>query len=194
MNNKAIGYQIINFSKIPYTITLNIHLADFKILTSEQIKPIQPVDPALLSFMLQNEETTEFYINELQKVPQTNTEQETFWFPTPEEPSEPTTYTPIQQRIYNELLEFKDIEKHYPHKNESARKAFISNVDWSDTTLSHEEQQEQQQILIEFHDIFLRHRFDIGIFRDFKVKLMPNKDRPAYIAYYIAKTYQPRLT
>ena len=39
---------------------------------------IQPVDPALLSFMIQHTETTEVYLNELFKVPQQNSEQETY--------------------------------------------------------------------------------------------------------------------
>ena len=180
VNNNAIGYQIINFSEFPYTITLDTHLADFKILTPEQIKHIQPIDPSVLSFMIQHEETTEVYINELLKVPQQNSEQESYWFPTPEDPGDPTTYTPIQQRIYNELLELKELEKRNPHDNESSRKAFLSNFDWSDTTLSQTEQAEIEEILVEFHDIFARHRFDIGINREFKVKLTPNDDRPAY--------------
>ena len=95
VNINAIGYQIINFSELPYTITLDTHLADFKILTPEQIKHIQPVDPAVLSFMIQHEETTEVYINELLKLPQPNSEQESYWFPTPEDPGDPATYTPI---------------------------------------------------------------------------------------------------
>ena len=180
VNNNAIGYQIINFSELPYTITLDTHLADFKILTPEQIKHIQPVDPAVLSFMIQQEETTEVYINELLKVPQPNSEQESYWFPTPEDPGDPATYTPIQQRIYNELLELKELEKLNPHDNETSRKTFLSNFDWTDTTLSSEERQEIEEILVEFHDIFARHRFDIGINREFKVKLTPNDDRPAY--------------
>ena len=181
VNNNAIGYQIINFSELPYTITIDTHLADFKILTPEQIKHIQPVDPAMLSFMIQHEETTDVYINELLKIPQPNPEQESYWFPTPEEdPGDPASYTPIKQRIYNELLELKELEKLNPHDNESSRKAFLSNFDWSDTTLSPVERQEIEEILVEFHDIFARHRFDIGINREFKVKLTPNDDRPAY--------------
>ena len=74
VNNNAIGYEIINFSELPYTIICDTHLADFKILTPEQIKHIQPVDPAMLSFMIQHEETTEIYIKELLKVPSQNTE------------------------------------------------------------------------------------------------------------------------
>ena len=41
VNNNAIGYQIVNFSELPYTITCDTHLADFKILTPEQIKHLQ---------------------------------------------------------------------------------------------------------------------------------------------------------
>ena len=40
----------------------------------------------MLSFMIQHEDATEIYINELLKVPSQNPEQESYWFPTPEEP------------------------------------------------------------------------------------------------------------
>ena len=61
---------------------------------------MQPVDPAMLSFMTQHEDTTEIYINELLKVSQQKSEHDTYLSPTPKEPGDPTTYTPIQQRIY----------------------------------------------------------------------------------------------
>ena len=130
--------------------------------------------------MIQQDETTEVYINELLKVPQPNEEQKTYWFPTPEDPGDPTTYNPIQQRIYDELLELRELEKLNPHDNETSRTQFLSNFDWSDTTLNPDERQEIVEILVEFHDIFARHRFDIGTNREFKVKLTPNDDRPAY--------------
>ena len=95
--------------------------------------------------MIQHEETTEVYINELLKVPKPIPEQDTYWFPTPEEPGEPTTYTPIQQRIYNELLELKELEKLNPQGNETSRKAFLSNFDWTDTTLHPDEQKKKRR-------------------------------------------------
>ena len=180
VNNNAIGYQIINFSELPYTIICDTHLADFKILTPEQIKHIQPVDPAMLSFMIQHEDTTEIYITELLKVPSQDPDQESYWFQTPDDPDYPTTYTPIQQRIYNELLELKQLEQPNIQDNEESRKSFLSNFDWTDTTLNADERNQIEEILIEFHDIFARHRFDIGTNREFKVKLTPNDDRPAY--------------
>ena len=142
VNNNAIGYQIISISELPHTITMDTHLADFKILTPEQSKHMQPVEPAMLLFMIQHKETTEVYINELLQVPQQNSEQETYWFPTPEEPGAPATYTPIQQRIYKELLELQELEKLNPNDNDISRNTFLSNFDWSDTTLSPDERQE----------------------------------------------------
>ena len=179
-NNIAIGYQIIKFSELPYTIPLDTHIADFKKLTPEQIKYIQPVDPALLKFVILHVDTSEIYLNELLKVPSQNQEQETYWFPTPEEPGDPTTYTAIKQRIYDELLELRRLEKLNPQDDEESCESFLSNFDWSDTTLSPTERQHIEEILIEFHDIFARHRFDIGTNREFKVKLTPNDDRPEY--------------
>ena len=125
VNNNAIGYQIIKSSELPYTIPLDTHLADFKILTPEQIKYIQPMDPALLSFMIQHEDTSEYYLNELLKVPPQNQEQETYWFPTPEEPGDPTKHTPIQQRINDKLLELQRLEKLNPQDDEESRKFFF---------------------------------------------------------------------
>ena len=37
-----------------------------------------------------------------------------------------------------------------------------------------------EDLLVEFHGIFARHRFDIGMNEDFKVKLTPKDDSPAY--------------
>ena len=37
-----------------------------------------------------------------------------------------------------------------------------------------------EDLLVAFHDIFVRHRFDIGINEDFKVKLTPKDDSLAY--------------
>ena len=45
------------------------------------------------------------------KTNQSSDEQETYWFPTPEQPSDPTTFTPIQQRIFDELTELKQLEQ-----------------------------------------------------------------------------------
>ena len=181
VNNNAVGYQVINFSDMPYTIPTDTHMADFRVLTPEQIKHIKPVDPSTLTFMMhQHIENTDLYLNQLMKTNQSSDEQETYWFPTPEEPGDPDTYTPIQQRIYDELLELKQLEQLNPNDNDESRRKFLGHFDWTDTTLSPFEKQHIEDILVQYHDIFARHRFDIGTNREFKVKLTPNDDRPAY--------------
>ena len=37
-----------------------------------------------------------------------------------------------------------------------------------------------EDLLVKFHDIFARHDVDIGMNKDFKVKLTPKDDSPAY--------------
>ena len=77
-------------------------------------------------------------------------------------------------------MELQTLEKLNPQDDKKSRKTFLENFDWSDTTLTLFERQKVEELLVEFHDIFARHRFDIGTNREFKVKLTPNDDRPAY--------------
>ena len=37
-----------------------------------------------------------------------------------------------------------------------------------------------ESLLVEYHEIFTRHRLDIGNNHDFKINLTPKNDRPAY--------------
>ena len=181
VNNNAVGYQVINFSDMPYTLPVDTHMADFRVLTPEQIKHIKPVDPSTLTFLMhQHIENTDLYLNQLMKTNHPSDEQETYWFATPEQPGDPETYTPIQKRIYDELLELKYLEQLNPNDNAESRKQFLDHFNWTDITLSPFEKQHIEDVLVQYHDIFARHRFDIGTNREFKVKLTPNDDRPAY--------------
>ena len=56
----------------------------------------------------------------------------------------------------------------------------MTNFDWTDSTFDRETQKVVEELLIEFHDIFARHRVDIGIKNDFKVKFTPIDESPAY--------------
>ena len=88
--------------------------------------------------------------------------------------------TPIQTRILNELRELEQLEKSNPLENTDSRNQFLSNFDWADSTLQPEAKQAVENLLVEFHDIFARHRFDLGINTEFKVQLAPLDTRPAY--------------
>ena len=75
--------------------------------------------------MIQHEDANEIYIKEHLKVTSQNPEQESYRFPTPDEPGDPTTYTPIQQRIYDELLELEELGKINPQNNETSKNSFL---------------------------------------------------------------------
>ena len=108
VNNNAVGYQVCNFSDLPYTITTDTHLADFLVLPPEQLKLIKPINPSTLTFIMhQHTEVTEVYLNELLMVNSKEDRTEQYWFPTPEQPGDPTTYTPIQKRKFHELSELQ---------------------------------------------------------------------------------------
>ena len=122
------------------------------------MKHIQPVNPAMLSFMIQHEDTTGTYTNTFLKVPPQNAEQEPYLYSAPEKPGDTTTYTPIQQRIYKEHLELKELKQLDLHDGITSRKTvFISNFDWSDTCSAQRNNNKSKQsasiIMIIFPDI-----------------------------------------
>ena len=46
---------------------------------------------------------------------------------------------------------------------------WISQFNWTDTLLTEAEKKAVEDILVEYHDIFARHRMDIGMNTEFKV-------------------------
>ena len=67
-----------------------------------------------------------------------------------------------------------------PQDNRESREQFLSNFNWTDSTLVIEAEKAIEELLVEVHDIFAKQRFDIGINTEFKVKLTPIDERPAY--------------
>ena len=52
--------------------------------------------------------------------------------------------------------------------------------DWTDTQLTETEEQSIKDILVDYHDILTRHRTDIRMKTEFKVKLTPKDDKTDY--------------
>ena len=68
--------------------------------------------------MHQRTEVTDVYLRELLKVNNKEDKTEQNWFPTPEQPGDTTTYTPIQKRIFDDLVELQTLKKLNPHDDE----------------------------------------------------------------------------
>ena len=80
----------------------------------------------------------------------------------------------------SELLNLQELEKRNPQDNPESRQLFMNNIDWTDSMLQQHESSRIEGLLKEFHDVFARHRFDIGMNEEFELKLTPKDDSPAY--------------
>ena len=181
LNDGNIMIPVNNFTDHPYKLKKGLHIASFSVMTPEQMKYVKPVDPASTWHLLQNDqEQAAHYVSSLIKTNRNPQNSENYWFPTPENPGNPEEHTPIQKRILRELQALQDLETLDPTTDAESRAKFLENFDWKDSTLTPEEKEKIEELLVEFHDTFARHRFDIGMNEDFKVKLTPKDDSPAY--------------
>ena len=158
------------------------HIAKFSILNSEQTKHIRPVNPTSVRHLLNNNHDDAIhYKNSLLKTSKTNEVNEIYWFPTPQNPGNEREHTPIQTHILNKLRELEQLEQLKPLGDTNSRNQFLSNFDWTDSTLQLNAKKAVEDLFVEFHDNFARHCSDIGINTEFKVQLTPLDNRPAYI-------------
>ena len=178
--DKRIAVGVTNTTESPHLIKKHTQTAEFSVVTPEQSKHITPVYMAILSMIRQGDRDLTAYLNELLRTNKPEQQDNTFWFPTPENPAKPHGHTPIQTKILNELNELKDKEKINSQESTESRNKFLERYDWIDTLLTEMEKQANKDILVVYHDIFARHRMDIGINRDFMVKLTPKDNKAVY--------------
>ena len=133
---KRIAVRVTNTTESPYLIRKHTQIAEFSVVTPEQSKHMKPVDMAILSMIPQGDPDLTAYLNELPKTNKPEQQDNTFWFPTPENPGKPEDHTPIQTRILKELNELRDKEKLNPEKGTETRNNFLKRFDWTDKLLT----------------------------------------------------------
>ena len=127
-----------------------------------------------------NPENAVLHVSSLTKSCKAEDFQKNYWFAIPEDPGDPQQRMPIQKRILKELLNLQELEKLNPQDDPESRQQFLTNFDWIDSMLQTDEIARIEDLLVEFHNIFARHRFDIGMNEEFTAKLTPKDDSPAY--------------
>ena len=172
--------RVTNTTESPYTTNKNTQNAEFSALTPEQSKFFKPVDTAVLTMIPEGDPDLFTYLTELLRTNKPDQQNNTFWFPTPENPGNTDNLTPIQTRILTELRELQRREKLNPKDDIESRTEFLKSFDWTDTLHKETEKQAVEDILVEYHDLFARHRMDIGMTTEFKVKLTPKGDKAVY--------------
>ena len=120
------------------------------------------------------------YLNGLLRANKQELLSNTFWFPTPETPGNFENHAPIQTRILKELFELKEIDNLNPKDNTKSRKKFLERFDWTETLLTENKKKALEYILVNYHDIFARHRKGIGMNTKFNVKLTQKDEKDVY--------------
>ena len=87
--------------------------------------------------------------------------------------SETRTHTTTSIKKIRELV--KRVE-HDPTKNTESRKQFLDMLQWEGSHIQNDYRKQLEHTIVEYNDIFARHRLDIGISNNLKVKLTP-KDK-----------------
>ena len=129
--------------------------------------------------MQENEDNAIQYDSSLLKTHRNSEDMEQYWFPTRENPGDEATHTPIEKKIFSEQRTLQKLEKRKPLQNEQSRQQILNNFDWKDSMLNKQEIAKIENLLVEFHRIFARHRFYIGMIEKFIVRLTPKDASPA---------------
>ena len=138
------------------------------------------MDTAILSLIPEGDPDLITYLAELLTTNKPDQQNNTFLFATPKNPGNTEDHTPIQTRILKELRELQQKEKLNPKDDIESRWEFLKRFDWRDTLLTETEKQAVEDNLVAYHDLFARHRLDIGMNLELKVKLTPRDDKAVY--------------
>ena len=120
------------------------------------------------------------HLNELLRRNEPERQNKTFWFPTSENLEEPEDHTPIQTRILKELIELNDKEKLNRQEITESRNKCLKRFNWTNTLLTETEKQAYEDFVVDYLDIFARHRMNVETYTEFKMKLTPRDDIAVY--------------
>ena len=177
---QRMAVRVANTTESTYLIKKNTQNPEFSVVTPQQSKHIKSVDMAILSMIPQGDVKLTAYLNEVLRTKKPEQENDTSWFATPESPGKSEDHIPKQAQIPEELIELKEKEKLSPQESTQSQKNFLTRFDWTATFLSETEKQAIEEILVDYHNISARHRKDIVMNTEFKMKLTPKGDKAAY--------------
>ena len=93
--DKRIAVRVTNTTETPYLIKKHTQIAEFSVVTLEQSNHIKPVVMAILSVIPQGDPDLTAYLNEHLRTNKPEQQDNTFCFPTPENPGKSEDHTPI---------------------------------------------------------------------------------------------------
>ena len=180
----------INLNDHVITLPKNKQIAVFQFLSPQEEEDLIEIGPELLALDKMKDGTVLNGINQIictgkndgkNQPKRPPPEYDKIWFPTPETCQNPENLPPVQRKIYDQLTEFQKSDTLDPVKSTADREKFLKQFNWSKSALTSEQITEIQELLVEYYDIFAKHRFDVGYNTELKVKLTPAHDLPVYV-------------
>ena len=84
---------------------------------------------------------------------------EKIWFPTPETCANPESLPPLQRKIFDNIAELQNCDSLNPMTNANDKETFLNPFNWSKLSLTKEQNSQMEELLVEYYDIFSKHRF-----------------------------------
>ena len=193
MDNDNKRYiSAINLFDSEITLNSKKQIAHFEILSESQADYLLEIDPHLLALAkMRNPDDFENELNQLihdihfQKFDTDKgrppPDYSKLWFPTPETCTDLSNLSPLQREIYDQILQLRRCKKLNPKTNLHGRPEFLKKFAWDTCVLSADEKSKLEDFLVEYHNVFAKHRFDVGYNTELKIKLTPAHQLPVYV-------------
>ena len=68
-----------------------------------------------------------------------------------------------------------------PTNNESDKREILKKFSWETCVLNDDQKKKFEKFLVEYYDVFAKHRFDVGYNRELKIKLTPERPLVVYV-------------
>ena len=69
----------------------------------------------------------------------------------------------------------------HPKNNEADKLEFLKKFSWDTCVLNADQKRQLEEFLVEYHDVFAKHSFDVGYNTELKIKLTPEHPLPVYV-------------
>ena len=188
--DNMISILALNLNDHSITFPKNKQVAVFQFLSPQEEEKLIEIGPELLALdKMKNGELLN-QINQILGVRNNRSsrqpkrpspEYDKTWFPTPETCQNPENLPPLQKKNFDNISDLQQRDSLNPQSNEKDKETFLKQFDWSKSSLNADQIAEMQYLLIEYYDIFAKHRFDVGYNTELMVKLTPAHDLPVYV-------------
>ena len=161
-HQKLRGVSLHTQKGLPYRNLLNINTG--------KTKPTRPVDKFRRTgpTVDTNHDDVRQYLNTLRKTAVIRWIHWNMLDPYSQDPGDETQHITNPERLIREFIAIQKLEQLNPEANQQRLDWFLSHFDRTNSTLNSTARHGFGDLLVDFHDTFAWHRFEIGVHSDFE--------------------------